>query len=191
MELCLQHTKETGQIFEPDVLDAIWENSQGQPWLINALAYEACFKMKNTLDRSVPATSNMVEKAKNNLIISHETHLDQLADKLKEERVRRVIEPMLEGTGVDSTINDDDISNVLDLDLITKGSEGLQIANSIYRKVIPRQLTSVTCYNLEASIPRKPFIQRDGRLDTQYLFEQFQQFYRENSGSWLEIAQYL
>ncbi|MDD1729853.1 MAG: ATP-binding protein [Methanospirillum sp.] len=190
VELCLQHTKETGQIFEPGALNAIWDNSQGQPWLVNALAYEVCFEFKITNDRSVPITSNLVEEAKNNLIIRHETHLDQLADKLKEERVRRVIEPMLEGTEVESTINDDDISYVLDLGLITKGSEGLQIANPIYREVIPRQLTSVTSYNLEASIPRAPFIQRDGRLDTRYLFEQFQQFYRENSGSWLEIAQY-
>ncbi|WP_449571526.1 hypothetical protein [Methanospirillum sp.] len=30
----------------------------------------------------------------------------------------------------------------------------------------------------------------DGRLDTRYLFTAFQQFYRENSGIWLEIAQY-
>jgi len=74
--------------------------------------------------------------------------------------------------------------------LFSKGSNSLQIANPIYREIIPRQLTSVTSYNLEASIPRAPFIQRDGRLDTRYLFEQFQQFYRENSGSWLEIAHY-
>jgi len=110
VELCLQHTKETGQIFEPGALNAIWDNSQGQPWLVNALAYEVCFEFKITNDRSVPITSNLVEEAKNNLIIRHETHLDQLADKLKEERVRRVIEPMLEGTEVESTINDDDIS---------------------------------------------------------------------------------
>jgi len=190
VELCLQHTTETGQIFEPDALDAIWVNSQGQPWLVNALAYEACFKMKNTRDRSVAITRDLVEEAKNNLIIRHETHLDQLTDKLREERVRRVIEPMLEGTEVDSASNDDDISYVLDLGLITKGSNGLQIANPIYREIIPRQLTTVTSYNLEASIPRAPFIQKDGRLDTRYLFKQFQQFYRENSGSWLEIAQY-
>lgn len=101
VELCLQHTTETGQIFEPDALNAIWENSQGQPWLVNALAYEVCFEFEITSDRSVPVTIDLVEKAKNNLIIRNETHLDQLADKLREERVRRVIEPMLEGTGVD------------------------------------------------------------------------------------------
>jgi len=189
-ELCLQHTQETGQIFESGVLDAIWENSQGQPWLVNALAYEVCFKMESGRDRSVPITPDMVEEAKTRLIIRHETHLDQLADKLREERVRRIVEPMIEGTAVDSTINDDDLSYVLDLGLVTRGPEGLQIANPIYREVIPRQLTTITSLNLESTIPRAPFIQKDGRLNTRHLFEQFQQFYRENSGSWLEIAQY-
>jgi hypothetical protein len=97
---------------------------------------------------------------------------------------------MIEGTAVDSTINDDDLSYVLDLGLVTRGPEGLQIANPIYREVIPRQLTTITSLNLESTIPRAPFIQKDGRLNTRHLFEQFQQFYRENSGSWLEIAQY-
>lgn len=127
--------------------------------------------MKDTKERSVVITRVLVEEAKNNLILRHETHLDQLMDKLREERERRVIEPMLEGTKVDSTINDDDISYVLDLGLITKGNNGLQIANPIYRKVVPCQLTDVTSYNLEATIPRAPFIQKDGRLDTRYLFE--------------------
>ncbi|MFH0966937.1 MAG: AAA-like domain-containing protein [Methanobacteriota archaeon] len=189
-ELCLQHTTETGQIFERDSLVAIWENTQGQPWLVNALAYEVGFKMEIARDRTVSITRDLVEEAKNRLILRHETHLDQLADKLREERVRRVIEPMLEGTAVNSSIRDDDIAYVLDLGLITQGSEGLQIANPIYREVIPRQITTVTSYNLESSLPRAPFIQKDGHLDTHFLFEQFQQFYRENSGSWLEIAQY-
>ncbi|PWR73510.1 AAA-like domain-containing protein [Methanospirillum stamsii] len=188
--LCLQHTEETGQKFEPEALEKIWENSQGQPWLVNALGYEVCFKMETGKNRSVSISPGMIEEAKTRLILRHETHLDQLADKLREERVRRIVEPMIEGTSVDSTINDDDLSYVMDLGLVTRGPDGLQIANSIYREVIPRQLTTITSYNLEATIPRAPFIRPDGRLDTRYLFTEFQQFYRENSGSWLEIAQY-
>ena len=190
LTLCQQHTEETGQQFEPDALEAVWYNSQGQPWLVNALAYEACFEIPETRDRKAIITASIIEEAKTRLILRHETHLDQLSDKLREERVRRIIEPMIDGTAVDSTINDDDLSYVFDLGLITKGPEGLQIANPIYREVIPRQLTNITSYNLEATIPRAPFIQKDGGLNTRYLFEQFQQFYRENSGSWLEIAQY-
>jgi hypothetical protein len=40
-----QHTKETGQVFEPVALNRAWELTQGQPWLVNALGYEVCFEM--------------------------------------------------------------------------------------------------------------------------------------------------
>ena len=41
-----QHSTETGQRFAEGVLDEVWRLTQGQPWLVNALAYEVCFKMK-------------------------------------------------------------------------------------------------------------------------------------------------
>jgi len=40
------HTVETGQIFTNDALDIAWKYSEGQPWIVNALGYEACLKMK-------------------------------------------------------------------------------------------------------------------------------------------------
>ena len=44
--LLREHTQETGQIFTADAERFIWECTQGQPWLVNALAYEVCFEMK-------------------------------------------------------------------------------------------------------------------------------------------------
>jgi hypothetical protein len=65
---------------------------------VNALAYEACFENKTGRDRDKPITVQMFEAAKWELIIRRDTHIDQLADKLREERVRRVVEPILKGT---------------------------------------------------------------------------------------------
>ena len=48
-------------------------------------------------DRTQPITAELLDEAKEALILRRETHLDQLADKLREPRVRRVIEPMLAG----------------------------------------------------------------------------------------------
>jgi hypothetical protein len=86
-----QHTDETRQIFEAEALDKAWNLTAGQPWLVNALAYEACFRMSEGRDRSRPITCEMIARAKENMIERRETHLGQLADKLQEERVRRVI----------------------------------------------------------------------------------------------------
>ena len=92
-----QHTGETGQAFTDGARKAIWTQTLGQPWLVNALAYETCFKRKAGRDRSRAITADDVAEAREGLIVRRVTHLDQLADKLREDRVRRVVEPMLSG----------------------------------------------------------------------------------------------
>jgi len=187
--LLQEHTDETGQRFEAEAESLVWEYTKGQPWLVNALAYEACFEMKAGRDRSVAVTGEMMVQAKENLILRRETHLDQLADKLKEDRVRRVIGPILEGTSI-ANIPQDDIQYVLDLGLITQSASGLEIANAIYREIIPRELTTITQYNLEPLYQPSWYVLPDGRLDTKGLMTTFQEFFRENAEIWLERFDY-
>ena len=59
-----EHTRDTGQVFAPEALDRVWELTQGQPWLVNTLAYETCFEMREGRDRSRPITVAMIEQAK-------------------------------------------------------------------------------------------------------------------------------
>ena len=101
--LLLEHTAETGQIFTPEALDLVWRFTIGQPWLVNALAYETTWRMKEGRDRNHPVTVEMIQQAKENLILRRVTHLDQLADKLQESRVRRVIEAILVGEALAAT----------------------------------------------------------------------------------------
>jgi predicted nuclease of predicted toxin-antitoxin system len=134
-ELYRQHTKETGQEFHDDVFPLVWDLTEGQPWLVNALGYETCFEVKEGRDRSKDITVAMINRAKENLILRRDTHLDQLADKLVEERVRRVIEPILAGSQGPQRIPVDDLDYVSDLGLVTKDRQ-LRIANRIYREVV-------------------------------------------------------
>ncbi len=182
-----QHTDETGQVFDVEALGKAWDLTGGQPWLVNALAYETCFRMPEGRDRSNPVTCEMISQAKENLIMRRETHLDQLADKLREERVRRVIEPLLAGESKPVQLPEDDIQYVADLGLITTRGQ-IQIANEIYREVIPRVLT----YSAQITISQEPawYITSGGRLDLSKLLEAFQQFFREHSESWLERFDY-
>ena len=59
-----EHTRDTGQVFAPEALDRVWELTQGQPWLVNTLAYETCFEMREGRDPSRPITVAMIEQAK-------------------------------------------------------------------------------------------------------------------------------
>lgn len=187
--LLLEHTKETGQVFEEDALASIWSLTMGQPWLVNALAYEVCFKLEQGKVRSNHLTGALVTEAKERLIRRRETHLDQLVDKLKEERVRRVIEPMLTGEVFEQDFRPDDIAYLVDLGLITQASSGaVAIANPIYQEIIPRELSfgAQSGMTLEASW----YISEDGKLRLYDLLKSFQQFFREHSESWTDIAQY-
>ena len=93
--LWLQHQQETGQQIDPAIFPELWEDTHGQPWLVNALGYEVTWNDREMRDRSRPITLERYKAARERLIQSRATHLDQLTDKLREERVRRVIEALL------------------------------------------------------------------------------------------------
>ncbi|MCF7976779.1 MAG: ATP-binding protein [Chromatiaceae bacterium] len=183
-----EHTAETGQAFTPQALERIWELTQGQPWLVNALAYETCFDMPAGRDRSRAIGIEVIDQAKENLILRRVTHLDQLADKLREERVKRVIEPMLAGTALDA-VPEDDIQYLIDLGLCRMApGQGLTIANPIYREVLPRALT----FTPQASLPKisPTWLNADGSLDPDQLLSAFLAFWRRHGEPLLGSAPY-
>ena len=176
-----QHTEQTGQAFAPEALEAVWTQTRGQPWLVNALAHETCFKNRALReDRSRAVTAGDIIAAREELIVNRVTHLDYLADKLREERVRRVIEPMLSGSHRHA-FTDRDIGYARDLGLLARDAP-LRVANPIYAEVLPRELAWVAQETLELSPPR--YVRADGSLDAELLMTEFQGFFRRHSEHW-------
>ncbi len=186
-----QHTAETGQVFDDDIFPLVWGLTAGQPWLVNALAYQATWNMKQMRDRTKSITVEVMQEAKEQLILRRDTHLDQLADTLRQSRVRSVIEPLLAGGELDANADlSNEIQYVMDLGLVSRGTQGLEISNRIYREIIPRELTAVTQLNLESTQQSAWYVLPDGRLDMHKLLTEFQQFFRENSEHWVERFDY-
>jgi len=182
-----QHTEETGQEFEPGVFDLVWKLTEGQPWLVNALGYEVCYEMEKGRERSRDIKATMIEQAKENIIVRREIHIDQLADKLQEERVKRVIEPILVGFKEPEQIPTDDLYYARDLGLV-KFDKHIRIANRIYSEVIPRELS----FSTQVTISEETtwYVHSDGSLDMNKLMTAFQEFFREHSEHWVERFQY-
>lgn len=170
--LFAQHTAETGQEFSAEALDAVWSRTQGQPWLVNALGRGACYRSKAGRDRSRRILADDFADVQERLILRRETHLDQLADKLNEDRVRRVIEPLLSG-GDEFEFSQRDIEYVRDLGLIAV-DDPLRIANPIYAEVVPRELTAAAQSRITHE--RTWYVNPDGRLDLGKLLAAFQEF---------------
>ena len=186
LSLLAQHTEETGQAFARDALDEIWRLTAGQPWLVNALADQACFRDKAGRDRSRPVTLDAVTAAREAMIARRETHLDQLADKLGEARVRRVVGPLLSG-GDEREFTARDIEYVRDLGLVARDSP-LRIANPIYAEVVPRELTYAAEEGLVQDLAW--YMDADGGLNVPKLLAAFQNFFREHSEHWVERFEY-
>ena len=185
--LVAQHTTETGQAFSPEALDTVWSQTRGQPWLVNALCRRACFDTEAGRDRSRTITRDDLLDAREHLIRGRQVHLDQLAHKLEEDRVRRVIEPLLSGASEDES-STHDLAYVRDLGLIAP-DDPLRIANPIYAEVIPRELT----YAAQAGLMQDAawYVDTKGDLDVGKLLAAFQAFFREHSEHWLGRFDYV
>jgi hypothetical protein len=185
--LWMQHQAETGQMFDAAIWPELWEDTRGQPWLVNALGHECTTKDRSARDRTVPITLERYRAARERLIQSRSTHLEQLGDKLREPRVHRVMADLLAGEDSEGHFSIDDLDYVRDLGLVAQKAP-LAIANRIYREVIPRELTAT---RQEVITQQQPwYIRPDRRLDMPKLLEAFQQFFREHSDAWIEGFSY-
>jgi len=184
--LYAQHTTDTGQMFEPAAIHSAFDLTQGQPWLVNALAKVAVEEI--VPDLTWPITNHTINQAKDILITRQDTHLDSLAERLREPRVRAVLEPILAGT-IPTDLPVDDLRFVQDLGLVRMDATGgLMIANPIYEAVIPRSLTTTTRAFLPALTPswRTP----DGRLNPTALLAAFLAFWRQHGQPLLGTTAY-
>jgi hypothetical protein len=181
-----QHTDATGQLFTPEAIHKAFELTDGQPWLVNALARQATeFIIK---DRSQPITVAVIEQAKEILIQRQDTHLDSLAEQLRENRVKAIIEPILAGEELPNT-PDDDRRFLLDLGLVKRSPlGGLVIANPIYKEVIPLVLSQGSQDSLPQIQPS--WLHADGSLNPDQLLSAFLVFWRQHGEPLLKSTPY-
>ena len=179
--LMAQHTEETGQRFTAAAQEAVWTQTRGQPWLVNALCAGACFDNKAGRDRSRAIEVDDLYAAREELILSRRTHLDQLAHKLEEARVRRVVEPLL--SGGEAQHDGRDLEYVRDLGLLAPDSPP-RMANPIYAEVVPRELGYVLQDSLDVQVAW--YVDDAGRLDMNKLLSAFRTFFGEHAEHWLD-----
>jgi hypothetical protein len=130
-------------------------------------------------DRAQPVEARHIERAKEILIERRDTHIDSLVDRLREPRVQHVLEPLVSGELLQPDVLDDDIQFVKDLGLVAPGPGGLEIANPIYREIIPRALTAALQESLP--VPRAHFIDSTGTLLFDKLLDDFRAFWCQHA----------
>ncbi|MCP4150874.1 MAG: AAA family ATPase [bacterium] len=177
-----QHTAETGQVFPEDVKEEMFLLSGGQPWLVNALARQMISKILEE-DYKQPITMELVSRAKQELILRRDTHLDSLVDKLKEDRVKRIVQSIINGDNLMFDIMDDDIAYIRDLGIVGL-KDPLKFANPIYAEIVPRVMASSIQSSIPDEIQQPWFITENNELDMKKVLTAFQEFYSENAEFW-------
>ncbi|MEL6491672.1 MAG: ATP-binding protein [Cyanobacteria bacterium J06621_3] len=186
VELYTQHTEQTQQAFTPEAVQLAFSLTQGQPWLVNALAKEAVEELVE--DPAIPIDAGHIEQAKEILIKRQDTHLDSLAERLRESRVRAVIAPMIAGQEL-GRVAEDDRQFLVDLGLLTRDEAGkLNIANPIYREVLPSVLARAVQDGLPTLQPS--WLKADGQLDVDTLLDSFVAFWRQHGEPLFKGAPY-
>ena len=185
--LFAQRTAENEQQITHEALDYVYEQSKGQPWIVNSLLMRATIRI---LDQESTETVELkhVEQARQDMIMARETHLDALSLRLKEPGIRGVIEPIITGEPDPALAEGDAFRLCMDLGLVTIENGTPMIANPIYREVIARHLT----YGQQLAIPapdwqwEKP----DRSLDMERMMKEFQKFWRRHADNWEAKSDY-
>jgi hypothetical protein len=182
-----QRTAETGQQIAPEALAYVYEQSRGQPWIVNSLFKRATMRVLDE-ESAETVTVEHVKKAREQMILARETHLDALAYRLEDPAIRSVMEALMTGEPDPRLPDSEAFRLCLDLGLVTIERGTPMVANPIYREVLARQMT----YGAQLAIPEPEWKweRPDETLDMDVLLREFQAFWRLNSETWEEMYEY-
>ena len=188
--LFAQRTVENGQQITQDALDYVYEKTCGQPWIVNSLFKRATMRI---LDPENVETVELkhVEEACGQMMLARETHLDALGERLRDPRIRRVIQPIITGEfNPDLGRTNPDVMLAMDLGLVRWTSEtGLMIANPIYLGILTNHLNS-GYHDILPPPSTWQWQKPDGNLDMDQLLKEFQKFWRRYADVWELKADY-
>jgi len=186
-DLFAQRTEETGQRITPEALAYVWEQSRGQPWIVNSLFERATLRVLRETDFS-PVELHHVQEAREQIVEARETHLDALEYRLDNPEIYHIVATLING-GIDMEMaKTEGFRLAMDLGLISNESGAWTVANPIYREVLARRLT----FGYQINIPGDTFRWQhpDGSLDMDSLLLEFQKFWRRNSELWEQKSDY-
>ncbi|MDR1855932.1 MAG: AAA-like domain-containing protein [Desulfovibrio sp.] len=181
-ELYMQHTELTRQIFNDDAIRQAFYWTDGQPWLTNAIPRQI-IEEDLEYDYSIPITSAHVDAAVDAMSKRPDAHMLSIFKRLEEERVQRIIEPMLVGDALNQNLLGDDARYCIDIGLVKINDDrNLLPANPLYCDLIVRYLTYTHQNDLPVSLKNRWM--NDETIDMTALLKEFQKFWRENSEIW-------
>lgn len=180
------HTADTGQAFDDNAIKLLMRLTDGQPWCVNRILYEAT---KTAPDTKTSISTQIIAQSAQQVVLSRETHLQNIAEAVRDPRVHTVIEAMLVGGHIKV---DADAEYVEDLGLIKRDDDGkFVISTELYQEVVPRVLTNKEYLTTVLSKISPPaYLDERGRIKMKVMMDKWKSFFLENIESWSEISDF-
>ncbi|MBE9569984.1 MAG: AAA-like domain-containing protein [Proteobacteria bacterium] len=168
-DLYMQYTAETNQPFTKEAINKVYEETAGQPWLVNRLGTILTVNIKpETTD---PITKDDVVKAVDILLYEENSHFDNITEKAKQfkETFTDVV-----FDGVEYIPGDDEQALLLTHGLIRTKGKDVNVSNPIYKK----RFTRTFFREAEAAVDlsHKSYFTSDGFLNMKAVLADFEEY---------------
>jgi len=168
-DLYAQFTEETNQSFTELAVEKIFEETAGQPWLVNRLGTILTVNIRP--ETTEPITEEDVEKAIKLLLKERNSHFDNLLEKAKRHK-EAFVEIIFDGVGYNP--DDEDQSWLEQYGLINEKNEKARVANVIYKRRFLKAFFQES--DASADISYRGYYTADGFLDMSAIISDFEEY---------------
>jgi len=168
-DLYAQYTEETNQLFTEEAVKKVFDETSGQPWLVNRLGTILTVDIKpETTD---PITAEDVEKGIRHMLKERNSHFDNLLEKAKLYKESFV---QITFNGVDYNPDDEDQSWLEQYGLIKEANDKAVVANTIYKRRFLKAFFRESRATADTSL--KSYFTSDGLLNMEAILSDFEEY---------------
>ena len=168
-DLYAQYTKETNQPFTEDAVKKVFNETAGQPWLVNRIGTLLTINIKP--ETTAPITEEDVEKAIDILLYEENSHFDNITEKAKQYK-ETFIDIVFDG--VEYIPGDDEQSLLLTHGLIKAEGKNIKVSNPIYKKRFTKTFFRESGAIVDVSV--KGYFRPDGLLNMEAILSDFEEY---------------
>ena len=171
-ELYSQYSEETNQPFTSEAVQKVYEETQGQPWLVNRIGTILTVNVRpGTVE---PVTVDDVDKAIKILLMEHNSHFDNLVEKAKQYK-ETFVEIVF--NGVEYCVDDKDQAFLELHGLIKCDKDKAVISNNIYIKRFIKMFFREV--GNQVDLNGKRYYSQNGFLNMESILSDFEEYIME------------
>lgn len=192
-ELYGQYTDEVGQVFDPEVISLVYEQTVGQPYLVNRMAQILTEELGLPKDENI--RKEHFEEALARLLKERNVHFQHIITNIKRKPIfeKILMRIVFDDKGIPFNLSNDDISELVTYGVVAEGKEGYcVIENPIYQRIVFN-----TFYPLFNNVEDEyfsdtvrgfsDFLTPSGRINMKALIENFCDFIKRAGFRILEV----